>query len=478
MNQADFYQNYEIRLARALYRIEKRGMLMDMDRLKALRVEVSLAIDKEIAEIESEIKRPVVLSKAEAKGKASSIWGNTSEVVVLQSPSQVTDLIESLGIKLKKSRKTKKPTSDSAALYSALAESGSPVIHALLKIRELGKIRSVDIDAPLHNDTLYGAFRASGTDTGRRSSSANVFGLGTNLQNLPKWSDWAKKFRSCITARPGKIFIQCDQKSAEDWVINALIADISGNERGMNELRSGINRHKKLAGFVFGLPESQIAKESIQYYLAKRVRYAGSYGMWKWRMAETLASEGKIVHPDECGVLLDRFHLAEPDIKNVFQAWIENELRTKRELTTPLGRCRQFFELRPLSNNSDVFRKGYAQIPQSTVGDNTGMAIVFIEDRAPILLGESHDSVLGEIDDNEESVRGAAQLFAEAFDRKLRFSVRGYEINIPIETEIGYNLGHLHSCDFATTGWIPIYRELAQAQKQRTHSTGGVLQQF
>jgi DNA polymerase I len=467
---SDFYKNYEIRLARALSRVEKRGMLMDANALENLRAEITSAINKELTEIAHCANCPTVLSAAEAKGKPK-------ETIIINSTKQTTALIESQGIKLRKSRTTGKTASDSATLHIALAESGSPIIHSLLKIRELGKLRSVYVDAPLLDNTLYGSFRATGTDTGRRSSSANVFGLGTNLQNLPKWSNWAKRYRSCIIARPGKILIQCDQRTAEDWVINAIIADVSGDTKGIDELRTKINRHIKLAGFVFGLPEAEISKESIQYALAKRVRYAGSYGMWKWTMAETLASEGKIVHPDECAVLLDRFHLAEPSIRSVFQRWIEEQLRNARCLSTPLGRYRQFFDLRSYSNNSAIFRKAYAFIPQSSVGDNTGMAIVHIEDHSEILLGESHDSVITEVDDNEEAIEKAGALIRESFDRELTFPINGFKIKIPIETEFGYSLGNLQQCDLSNkAGWIPIWQELHQQMKHQQNSIYGVPQ--
>ncbi len=468
MNQLDFYKNYEIRLAQTLSVIERRGVAVDVPRLKTLREEVSSEIDKEIKKIAADTGRTVVLSKEEVVTKGT---------VVLQSSQQVVNLLQSLNLFPTLSRKSLKPSSQSSSLHLLLSESGSPVISSILVIRELGKLRSVYIDAPLHNSILYGSLKATGTSTGRRASSENVFRLGTNLQNLPKWSDWAKKYRSCLIARPGKIFLQCDQSAAEDWVINAIIADVSGDEKGIKELSSGVSRHKKLAGFLFGLPSSEIDKESIQYYLAKRVRYAGSYGMWKWTMAETLASEGKIIHVDECGNLLDRFHLAEPAIKGVFQKYVEEELRSSRVLVSPLGRRREFFALRPFTDNQEVFRKGYAFIPQSTVGDNTGMAIVYIEadKNAPILLKEDHDSTLAEVDDNQDVIEQASHLLRDAFNRKIHFS-HGYEITIPIEPEIGYNLGNMVKCDFAQgTGWKHIYQELNQQMKRAEGITFGQL---
>ncbi len=466
------FADYETNVARALFEIESRGILVDPAKLKVLKDDIDSEIIKELGEIASVISRPTVLSKEDAKGIKNAF--------VVQSTQQLTKELEAQGHKLPTKRGTGKSTADAAALYKLLSETGSPMIHAVLKIRELSKLQSVYVKAPLHENTLFGSFRVTGTETGRRASAESIFGLGTNLQNIPKWSDWAHRFRSCLVARPGKIFMQFDQKSAEDWVINAIIADVSGDESGIKDLRSGVNRHIKLASFIFGMPKSEISKESIQYYLAKRTRYAGAYGMWKYTMAQTLASEGKIFHPDECGMLLERFFLAEPAIKGVYQKWVEKELRSKRVLTTPLGRRRQFFSLRPFSDNGETFRKGYAFEPQSTVGDNTGMAIVEIERQRPIILSESHDSILAEVDDDEFTVHSTFDLVSKAFDRELTFPVSGYKIKIPISAEIGYDLGHMKEiaeCDGVPTGLATTWQELGRSAKATQGSTSGAVQQ-
>jgi hypothetical protein len=111
-----------------------------------------------------------------------------------------------------------------------------------------------------------------------------------------------------------------------------------------------------------------------------------------------------------------------------------------RTLVTPLGRERYFFGLRPFSDNHKLFKEGYAYIPQSTVGDNTGLAINYAEPTYPnhIVL-ETHDAITLEVPDNPLEIIRAAGVLRDAFKRILRFP-KGLEIEIPIETEIGYNL--------------------------------------
>ena len=76
------------------------------------------------------------------------------------------------------------------------------------------------------------------------------------------------------------------------------------------------------------------------------------------------------------------------------------------------------------------------------------MAIVAIEDAQPIVLAESHDSVLSEIDDCFSEIRKTAALIQEAYDRVLRVPPKGFKVKIPIELEMGYDLGHMATCAF------------------------------
>lgn len=472
-NAKEFYYDYEQPLAAALHRIERRGILVEQTKLGALRKELQDDIKANLDEIATEIQRPVVLYKADA---------SSDDALVLQSPQQLVKLFEGRGLKVPKNRQTGRATTSADALENMLAESGDPILAAVIQVRELGKVLTTNVEALLHKDVLYFSFRATGTETGRRSSSECFVGIGCNGQNIPKWSKWGKKYRSCLVARPGKIFMQVDQKSAEDWIINAIIADVSGVDTGIQELvladKGGLNRHIKLAAFIFGVPESSISKNAIQYALAKRVRYGASYDMGPATMSVALAKDGKIVHKDECAVLMDRFHLAEPTIRGVYHRYIRSEIETKHRLVTPIGRSRDFLDLRPFSNNNDTIRKGYAFEPQSTVGDNTGLSIVYLElhDFATqaLVVSESHDSILCEIDDSDEVIVKTATRLADAFNRTLTFPINGYQVQVPIEHEIGYDLGSMETCDFAKPdGWKNIVAGLRSRQKLIPSSTSG-----
>jgi DNA polymerase-1 len=473
MGLASFYNDYEMPLARALHFVEQRGIAVDMAELGRFKNKLDRELQLTLAEASKLIGRLAVGSTEDAKYAGI-------DCVNLASPLQLLKLLEARGLKVPKSRKTGSKSTGADVLEKLFAESGDDCLRQILKFRELSKLKGTYADCKLLNGILYCSYVVTGTVTGRRSSRQNFLKLGANRQNLPKHSTLGMEFRKCLCARPGKILISADQMSAEDWIVHGLIADVSGIRDGLDELLSGANRHVKLASFIFSKPESLCDKTttegSMMYFLGKKTRYAGSYGMAGFRMSTALAAEGYHYEPKFCDFLLEQFHKKEPQIKGVFQHYVETELRTNRMLRTPLGRERMFFGLRPLTRNDDIFRDGYAYIPQSTVGDNTGMAILFLERTCPgLVIADDHDALTIETDDTEEAIRSAGALIERSFDREIKFP-NGLTLKIPIEFEIGYNLGEMKACRDSSSliGSRPICRISANSPAAQPSTTTGV----
>lgn len=365
-----------------------------------------------------------------------------SETVLnLSSPKQLKEFLKgTLHIKLQVDRMTHKESTNEESLNKAFAKTGHPVLKHILRVRELNKMKGTYIDAKLLHNTFYFSSSVTGTVGGRRSSKKSFLGYGSNAQNQPKHSDIGQKFREVFVSRAGRIFLSCDQMQAEDWIVQGLIADVSGHTKGIEELQAGIDRHKRLASDIFGIPMSQISKDSIERYLGKKTRHAGNYGMEADKMSAEMAKEGKHVPKEDCQLILAKFHSVEPDIRGVFHKWVEQQLNTTRILRSPLGRERFFFGLHPKRDNGKIYREAYSYIPQTTVGDNTGLAVLYLEKHFPgHFLSEVHDSALLEVIDDFDYIWTAFQHLKQAFHRTLRFQ-NGFELEIPIEAEIGYNL--------------------------------------
>ena len=435
-----FYNDYEMPLARIFHEIDRRGVLVDQLRLKNFIRSLDNDLEKACQKIESVVKQKVIPRGTKGQ-KTPAGTLNLSSVPALKEV-----LTNTLGIKLKKDWKTKNESTGEEALNEAYAQTGNPVLKEILRVRELNKIKGTYAEATLLDSVLYTSYAVTGTVTGRRSSRETPFtsesghAIGTNVQNLPKQSELGKRFRECIIARPGKIFVSCDQVQAEDWIVCAIIHDVSGNADGLNELRSGVDRHKRLATQIFNKPESECIKGTMFRFMGKKTRHAGNYGMQAPKMSVELAKEGFSLGVKYCETLLERFHAYEPEIRNSFQSSVENAIRTTRTLRTPIGRERYFFGLRPDADNSKIFKEAFSYIPQSTVGDNTGLSVLHCEERDPgKVIMDTHDAITLEVEDNEKEIITALELLRDAFDRELTFP-NGTKINIPVEYTLGYDL--------------------------------------
>lgn len=469
----DYYELYEMPLARAFYAINQRGISVDVARLSALRTHIHSELQSSCKNISSELAGRTVVAFADAKSKMPADTFN------LSSPKQIIDVLKSLNMKIPKQRRADgsySESSDEESLNELFAATGHPILKEILRVRELNKLLGTYVDVNLENEKLYGAYFVTGTVTGRRSCRANFLGLGSNLQNQPKHSDLANRYRECLKANRGKILVKCDQISAEDWIVQGLIADLSGDREGLDELLRGVDRHARLGAFIFGKPVDQCGKDTPERFIGKKVRHAGNYDMEAFRFSQEMAAEGHIVKESFCAWLLERFHAANPGIKLVFHHYVQEELRLRRCLTTPFGFTRQFFALRDYGDNRKIVKEGYAQIPQGTVGTNTGFSILWLEKNHPgYVILDDHDAVTLEVSDTRDSVLDAVSWLQESFDRIIRFP-KGLELTIPIEVEIGYDLGHMKTVKCALSdkaGLQAIYDGLNTQAKALNSTTSG-----
>jgi uracil-DNA glycosylase family 4 len=442
-----FYESYEMPLARAFHDIDKRGIQTDPSALKTFRENVVQELGEQCSKLSSNLSgRPVAFSAKMATALAKGLGVEPAQILNIGSVPQLKEVLKNdLKITLKKDRKTHKESTGEESLMEAFATTANPVLKHILRVRELNRMLGTYIDARLCKNIFYSCYSVTGTVTGRRSSRKSFLGFGSNGQNQPKHSDLGKKFRGVFIARPQKIFISCDQAQAEDWIVQGIIADVSGDRNGIEELRASIDRHQRLASQIFNLPLERCGKDAngddtMERYLGKKTRHAGNYGMGADKMSGVLAAEGYSLDKNYCQTILNKFHEVEPNIRKIFHQWVAGTVLKKRRLTTPLGRQRDFFGIRPWGDNGKVLGEAYAYIPQSTVGDNTGLAILYCEQKHPgLVIADVHDAIVCEVDDNVESLIEAINLLKEAFDRTLTFQ-NGFQLKIPVDFQVGYSL--------------------------------------
>jgi len=433
----DLYYHYELPLARAFYHIERRGVATDAVRLEELKGFLLAQLEDLASLMSDKLSRHIAFSKLHAERMD---W-ERKDYFNLASPKDVATILKSRGLVLPKNRLTHSETTGEDALNQLYAESGDQILMEVLRAREYSKILGTYVNAKLHDGILYSAYRVTGTVTGRRSARKNLFGFGTNAQNLPKHSQLGHRFRRCIRARDGKILISCDQVQAEDFIVSGLIADIGGDFSGLRELQAGTDRHSRLASKLFNKPEAECGKNTIERFMGKKTRHAGNYDMGHDEFARQLVKEGFTgFTPASCGDLLKIFHRESPGIKGIYHKWVQDQISSCRMLRTPFARERVFLSARPYSDNRKVFKEAYAFDPQSTVGDNTGLSILSCElNNFGLVVMDSHDAATLEVDDNPSAVSLGVSLLNHSFTRDISFT-NGLTIRIPIEFEIGYNL--------------------------------------
>jgi hypothetical protein len=454
---------YEHRLAYYFHQIDKRGLLIDTKKIEHARIQC-----------EEELRNNC--------DYLSTLWNNRIYIgaenkpddpnaINLNAPLKLLDYLKHLGYNVPKIRKKNyesdeyemKDSAGELALVKLLADpsrwpspSAGEGIKKLLETREVITFRNRYINARLYNDVYLSNHNVAATVTGRRGSKKTIFGFGGNDQNFPSRGRLSSLWKECIISRPERIFFFVDQVSAEDWPVQAL----SENHTALGQMIAGVNRHYIFASQIFSIPvddlkktrtakaedglytQEQIDAAEMQYYMGKKGRHSNNYGLQPTGFSEALAKEGYSVPVDSCKNIMGIIDRLDPNVKRIFHKYIQDELaKPAHTLRTPMGRERAFLGLRSGEKNYSILNEGYAQIPQSTVGDNTGLAVSFLSCCNDYILQDGHDSICQELPDMEQELRKVFNDTKKAFDRSITFH-NGIEINIPIEGQIGYDWKH------------------------------------
>jgi hypothetical protein len=482
--------SYLHQLQRVYYNIGDRGIRVAMLRVEANKLKIKTLINEQL-EIASKQWSCVVYVGAANKpadDKTSVNLNSTQgERALLSKLKELGYKIPSINKKNTDREYESKFSTGELALQKMLVENqfnypaGDPAIRAILKVRELGKISSVYLNSRLrytNNEAFFlSVYNVAGTLTGRRTSRKHIFGFGNNSQNFPHHSSSARYFRECLIPREGNIFLMCDQMQAEEWPVSAL----SSNMTALEELKTGVDRHSKLASAVFSeyipaksSPDWDKAKHEMKRYLGKKIKHARNYGMKKKRMAESLAQEGFAVSEQLCEILLNKAREVDPTVDSVFHAYIQEQLSNFHMLKTPFGMERMFLGARPNADNSTFFNKAYSYIPQSVVGCNTGFAVFELEEDYPEeerqIVQEGHDSIVQDIRAEPENILRYIERTVKAFNREIEFH-NGIRINIPIEFELGFDFQTTVTLESLTLEGIKIALDKLKVEREKIGQT-------
>lgn len=316
-----------------------------------------------------------------------------------------------------------------------------PLPKAILKVRQLGKIRSSYISKILPELDKDGRIRTNFNNTfttsGRLSSSGKF-----NAQQIPRDTSIIK---ACIKAPPGYKIVSQDLQTGEVYIA----AVISGDKALQNVFKTGGDFHSSIAKLVFDLPceVDQVKKlYPLDRQAAKAVTFSILYGSGPQKVADTVNNAGGNLSLQEAQEVIKQYFAKFPKLRK----W----LNETQEFIKENGYCYSFFgRKRRLSNvfSSDKgiaaheVRSGVNALIQSVCSDvnllgaiDTSNELKKLNMRAAI-FALVHDSVVAVVPENE--VDQYKEILARNMQKDRGCSIPGFPIGIDQEVGDDYSFG-------------------------------------
>ena len=252
------YENIEIPLVPVLASMEQRGVLIDVNNLRAQ----SQQLGKRMLELQQEA------------------WKGLGREFSLDSPKQLQAILfDELGLPAKLKTPTGQPSTNEEAL-EAIADD-HPLPRLILDYRGLAKLRSTYTDklAEIVNPRtgrVHTSYHQGAVATGRVSSS------DPNLQNIPVRTEEGRRIRQAFIAPEGWMVLAADYSQIE----LRIMAHLSGDEGLLKAFHEGGDVHRATAAEVFGLKPEEVSAN--QRRAAKAINFGLMYGMSAFGLARQL----------------------------------------------------------------------------------------------------------------------------------------------------------------------------------------------
>jgi DNA polymerase-1 len=400
----DFYREHAHPTMISLARVGNRGVLIDL----AARNRIKIESEKHLEEIKQEFL----------------ILPGVRRELNPNSPKQVKELLyEELKIKPVQSRTSRSSTTNEQAIETCISRypQYKRILELILDYRGTSKLISTFLSSELNKEgRLETSYNATGTVTGRISSSTTIEGLGGNLQQVPRTD-----FRRIFISGPGNVLIKADLSQAESRVVAYLAKILRLIERFEDP---AFDIHRWNASLIFDASENAITKDQRQS--AKHCLHSANYqGGPNAAMKHAKTSYQVAKHA------IEKYVGALPEMRSWWNE-VEMTIRRTRTLRTPLGRMRIFFGRFDMT----TFRSATAQVPQSTVGDIINKAVYVLENELPedchVIL-QVHDEVV--IEAKTDKLDECCRIIKKALEIPLKFPSIEKPLIIPSEISHGLN---------------------------------------
>lgn len=377
--------------------MELAGVYLDVERWRSL-------IDRMVIERDALADE---LTEMLSVGAAQMNLFGMPEPINLDSPAQIKDALNRLGIEISDTREW---------TLSKLADD-HPVIAKLLAHRGLSKNLSSfgeNILEYLNPATgrLHPDFRQIGTPTGRITTSS------PSLQQIPH----TPEYRSCFRAPQGRKLVVADYSQIE----MRILADFSADQALLTAFDSGADLHRSTASQMFKVPLADISPR--QRESAKGLNYGLVYGMG----AEGLA--GRIgVSVKEAEGLIERYFDAYSGVAHWLHEAGERAVK-ERAARTASGRLWRFsLDTEDKAQLSALRRVGKNAPIQGTSSDIFKRAIRLLDDALQgidaQIINSIHDELVVEC---ESSI---AEEVKEIVCRQMIAGAKEFLPRVPVEVE-------------------------------------------
>lgn len=402
----NIYKNFDLPLIPVLYKMERKGMLIDRTYFAKLNSEYTA----EVSHLEQEI---YTLAGREFN---------------LNSPYQLSDvLFVALGLPTKGIKKTARSYSTGAKELDKL-KGLHPIISKIIEYREAAKLLSTYIipmsDLADSDGRIHTTFTQNVTATGRLSSQ------NPNLQNIPVRTEEGKRIRTGFIAPRGKALVSADYSQFE----LRLAAILASDQALVDDFNSNIDIHTKTAAEAFHVALDQVTKE--QRRAAKVINFGVLYGMSVKGLAD--AARMPVLEAEQ---FIDNYFELRAPIKRKLEE-ILNQARDQGYVETFYGRRRPTPDVK---SSNFIIRQSAERAAQNmpiqgTEADLMKRAMINVDKALPSgaeLVMQVHDSLIVECD---ESI---AKDVAKILKQQMESVAPELAIKLAVEVTIGHNWGEL-----------------------------------
>ncbi|PZR44800.1 DNA polymerase I [Paraburkholderia fungorum] len=273
------YRDIEVPTSRVLRKMERTGVLIDAEKLRAQ---------------SSEIATRLIQLESEAYELAGGEFN-------LGSPKQIGQIFfEKLELPVVKKTPSGAPSTDEEVLQK-LAED-YPLPKILLEHRGLSKLKSTYTDKlpRMVNATtgrVHTNYAQAVAVTGRLASN------DPNLQNIPVRTAEGRRIREAFIAPPGHKLVSADYSQIE----LRIMAHISGDESLLRAFSQGEDIHRATAAEIFSVTPLEVSND--QRRVAKVINFGLIYGMSAFGLAANLG-----ITRDAAKLYIDRYFARYPGV--------------------------------------------------------------------------------------------------------------------------------------------------------------------